>query len=92
MVSYENFLEKFPKPEDLEKAYPVGKKIKWCDGMKYTVVCYITDKNRNSLSHLVIVKRYSKYGRRWYYNVIDSYVFYATVEMVERETKHKFFN
>lgn len=31
MVSYEKIIEKFPTTDDLEKAYPVGKKITWCN-------------------------------------------------------------
>lgn len=38
MVSYEKFIEKFPTTDDLEKAYPVGKKITWCDRTKRTIV------------------------------------------------------
>lgn len=90
MVSYEKFIEKFPTTEDLEKAYPVGKKIVWCDRMKYTIVGYQIDstfRNKEDFSHIVIMKTWSKYKQRWYYTVSDAYVFYATVEMMEREMK-----
>lgn len=38
MVIYEKFIEKFPTTDDLEKTYPVGKKITWCDRTKRTIV------------------------------------------------------
>lgn len=90
MVNYEDFVKKFPNTGDLEKAYPVGKKITWCDRLKYTIVGYQIDtqfKKKGDFSHLVVMKCWSKYKQRWYYNVVDTYIFYATVEMMERELK-----
>lgn len=90
MVSYEQFIKKFPTTEDFEKAYPVGKKVYWCDRYKYTIVGYVTDtqfSKKDDFSHLVVMKSWSKYKQRWFYQTADVYVFYATVEMVERELK-----
>lgn len=88
MVSYEDFIKKFPTIEDLEKEYPVGKKITWSDRTKRTIVGYFIDeqfKKKDYFSHLVIIKWWSKYKQRWFYDVVNSYFFYATIEMIERE-------
>lgn len=90
MVSYEDFIKKFPTIEDLEKAYSVGKKITWIDRTKRTIVGYFIDeqfKKKDDFSHLVIMKWWSKYKQRWCYDIIDSFVFYSVVEMMERELK-----
>lgn len=90
MVSYEEFIKKFPTTEDFEKAYPVGKKVTWCDRRKCTIVGYQIDtqfKKKDDFTHLVVMKGWSKYKQRWYYDVVNSYVFYATVEMMDRELK-----
>lgn len=90
MVSYEKYIEKFPTLADLEKAYPVGKKIVWCDRMTYTIVCYHTDRTFNKkddCANIVVIRTWSKHKRCWYYSTVDAFVFYSTVEMMERELK-----
>ena len=90
MISYEKFIEKFPTTDDLEKAYPVGKKIIWCDRTKRTIVGYFVDrqfKKDDDYSHLVIMKFWAKHKQCWYYDIVDSFVFYSVVEMMERELK-----
>ena len=90
MVEYDEFIKKFPTTDDLEKAYPVGKKITWCDRYKYTIIGYIIDeqfKNKDDFEHLVIMKCWSKYKQRWCYSTVNTFVFYTTVEMMEREEK-----
>ena len=90
MISYEQFIKKFPNTESLEKAYPVGKKVVWSDRNKYTIVGYQTDrqfKNKDDFANLVTIKHWSKYKQRWFYQTIDCFVFYSVVELMERETK-----
>ena len=92
MIEYEDFIKKFPTTEDFEKAYPVGKKVTWYDGSKYTIVGYQIDnqfKSKDNFKHLVIVKWWSKHKQRWYYDVESPYVFYATVEMMKDKKKKK---
>lgn len=92
MISYEKFAEKFSTTDDFEKAYPVRKKITWYDRLKYTIVGYQTDtqfKNKDDFYHLVVMKCWSKYKQRWCYSVVGTYVFYATVEIIERALKEE---
>lgn len=90
MVSYEDFIKKFPTTKDLEKAYPVGKRIIWCDRTNRIIVGYHIDeqfKKKGDFSHLVIMRFWSKYKQRWFYDIVNSFIFYSVVEMMERELK-----
>ena len=90
MKNYEKFIERFPTTDDFEKAYPVGKKITWCDRTKRTIVGYLIDeqfKKKDDFSHLVAMKYWVKHKQSWYYDIVDSFVFYSVVEMMEREVK-----
>lgn len=91
MVTYEQFIKKFPNTDDLEKAYPVGTTFTWCNRQKYHIVGYCIDeqfKNKDEFNHLVICKTWSKYKQCWYYDAFNTFVFYSTVEMMERELKY----
>jgi len=88
MINYEQFINKFPTTESLENEYPVGKKFTWCDGYKYTIVGYMIDnqfKKKGDFEHLIVVKFWSKSGHVWCYRIMNTFVFYSTVELIERE-------
>lgn len=101
MINYKRFKEKFPTPEDLEKAYPVGKDVAWLGYEKFTtVVAYIHDAYTTfeyaakphklpelvcTDVHLVVIKTWIPSKVGWSYSVVDAFTFYSTVEMIERE-------
>lgn len=93
MISYEKFIEKYPDEEDFngisfEKDFPIGTKFTWCDRNKYTIVNYFKDtcfSKKDNYDHLVVFKTWSKYGGRWCYQVANTFVFYSTWEMMQRE-------
>ena len=103
MINYKQFKEKFPTPEDFEKAYPVGKYVGWDGPEKYTViVAYIHDtytafkyaadpcklpQPEYTDVYLVAIKTWIPSKADWAYSVVDTYTFYATVEMMEREAE-----
>lgn len=95
MVSYEEFFEKYPDEEtfdgkSFEKDFPIGTKFIWCDRQKYTIVAYFKDtcfSNKNVYDHMVVFKTYSRYAQRWCYQVANTFVFYSTWEMMQRELK-----
>lgn len=92
MVKYEEFIERFPTTQSFEEAYPPGKKITWCDRTKRTIVGYFIDeqfKNKDDFSHLVIMKFWVKHKQSWYYDIVNTFVFYSVVEMIEREAKEE---
>ena len=87
MVSYEEFEKRFPDSESFEKEFFVGKKVWWSDRNKYTVVGHFVDVMKKYEEHLVIIKRWLKTKKCWDYHLVNDYLFYAVVEMMEREMK-----
>ena len=88
MDSYKEFIEKYPDTESFEKAYPPGKKFKWCDRDTWYIVGYLIDdknykrKNKDYFNHIVIIKSWAKYKQRWVYETHSTFCFYDMLQLM----------
>ena len=82
ITDHKIYLKKFPTSKDFQNYFPPGKKFHWCDRKTvYHVAGFFQDGD----SDLIILKYYNKYKKGWYYNCMDSFLFYSIYEMLERE-------
>ena len=84
MISIKQFHEIYPDSNAFRKDFPPGYSFKWCDRKtKYHIVDYAVDQSTGT--DLIILKAYNRNRRNWYYECMDTYVFYSTWEILNRE-------